>query len=61
MEVILERKRATEQERYLEDVEGVYREDARTNINVVSTSSKHAPIYIYIYIFIYIIYITYIY
>ena len=47
MEVILERKRGTEEKGYLVDVAGVYREDARTNINVVSTSSMHAPVYIY--------------
>ena len=51
MELIEERNRGTEQKRYLLDVPGVYREDAGTNINVVSTSSMHAPVYIYIYIY----------
>ena len=58
MELVLERKRGAEHKRYLADVKGVCQEDARTNINVVSTSSKHAPIYIYIHI--YYIYYTYI-
>ena len=59
MELVVERKRGTEHKRYLADVKAVCQEDARTNINVVSTSSKHAPIYIYIYSYIY--YILYIY
>ena len=43
-----ERKKGTDQERYLAGVAGVCQEDARANINAVSTSSMHTPVNIYI-------------